>query len=99
MRRFAIIMTALTTAAVAGCTSSSPSSAPAADSSPTSPAASNPATATGTITVFAASSLKGTFTELGKQFQAAHPGDTVVFSFGASSTLATQIVNGAPADV
>src|SRR5215468_12060179 len=99
MRRFALIMTALAAAAVAGCTSSSPSSAPAAGSSPTSPAASNPATATGTITVFAAASLKGTFTQLGKQFEAAHPGDTVKFSFGASSALAEQINSGAPADV
>ena len=57
------------------------------------------AVATGTITVFAASSLMGTFTQLGKQFEAAHPGDTVKFSFGASSTLATQITSGAPADV
>jgi len=98
MRRFALTMAALAAAAVAGCTSSSPSAAPAASSPTSSPAASSPA-ATGTITVFAASSLKETFTTLGKQFQAAHPGDTVKFSFGASSTLATQITDGAPADV
>src|SRR5215468_2605434 len=97
MRRFALTMAALAVAAVAGCTSSSPGSAPAA-SSPSSPAASSPA-ATGTITVFAAASLKETFTTLGKQFEAAHPGDTVKFSFGASSALATQITSGAPADV
>ena len=53
----------------------------------------------GTITVLAASSLTGTFTQIGKQFEAAHPGVTVKFSFGASSTLATQITDGAPADV
>ena len=41
----------------------------------------------------------GTFTQLGKQFDAAHPGDTVKFSFGPSSGLATQITSGAPADV
>ncbi len=98
MRRYALTMAALAVAAVAGCTSSSPTSAPAAGSSPSSPAASSPA-ATGTITVFAASSLKETFTTLGKQFEAAHPGDSVKFSFGASSTLATQITSGAPADV
>jgi molybdate transport system substrate-binding protein len=98
MRRFALTMAALAAAAVAGCTSSSPSAAPAASSPTSSPAASSPA-ATGTITVFAASSLKETFTTLGKQFQTAHPGDTVKFSFGASSTLATQITDGAPADV
>jgi molybdate transport system substrate-binding protein len=49
--------------------------------------------------VFAAASLTGTFTQLGKQFEAAHPGDKVTFSFGPSSGLATQIINGAPADV
>jgi molybdate transport system substrate-binding protein len=54
---------------------------------------------TGQITVFAAASLKVAFTTLGKQFEAAHPGTDVVFSFGASSTLAQQIDQGAPADV
>jgi molybdate transport system substrate-binding protein len=49
--------------------------------------------------VFAASSLKEAFTTLGSQFEAANPGTKVVFSFGASSTLATQITSGAPADV
>ena len=98
MRRFALIMAAVAGAALAGC-SSSTSSAPAASSPSSSPATSSSAAATGTITVFAASSLKETFTKLGDQFDAAHPGDTVKFSFGASSTLATQITSGAPADV
>jgi molybdate transport system substrate-binding protein len=49
--------------------------------------------------VFAAASLTESFTELGKQFEAAHPGVSVKFNFGASSTLATQITQGAPADV
>ncbi|WP_378733024.1 molybdate ABC transporter substrate-binding protein [Nocardia brasiliensis] len=53
----------------------------------------------GTVTVFAAASLTETFTELGKQFEAAHPGTKVVYSFGASSALAEQINQGAPADV
>ncbi|MFG1948630.1 molybdate ABC transporter substrate-binding protein [Nonomuraea sp. NPDC048826] len=51
------------------------------------------------VTVFAAASLTGTFTELGKAFEAAHPGTTVRFNFGSSATLAQQIVQGAPADV
>ena len=53
----------------------------------------------GTVTVFAAASLTEAFTTLGKQFEAAHPGTKVTFSFGASSALATQITQGAPADV
>ncbi|SNY78005.1 molybdate transport system substrate-binding protein [Nocardia amikacinitolerans] len=53
----------------------------------------------GTVTVFAAASLTETFTELGKRFEAAHPGVKVVYSFGASSALAEQINQGAPADV
>jgi molybdate transport system substrate-binding protein len=52
-----------------------------------------------TVTVFAASSLTKSFTEIGKQFEAENPGTKIVFSFGASSTLAEQINSGAPADV
>ncbi|GAA2033453.1 molybdate ABC transporter substrate-binding protein [Catenulispora yoronensis] len=49
--------------------------------------------------MLAAASLTGTFTQIGKDFEAAHPGVKVTFSFGASSTLAQQIIQGAPADV
>jgi len=49
--------------------------------------------------VFAAASLKEAFTKIGTQFEAAHPGTKVVFNFGPSSGLATQINQGAPADV
>ncbi|MCX6397055.1 MAG: molybdate ABC transporter substrate-binding protein [Propionibacteriales bacterium] len=52
-----------------------------------------------TLTVYAAASLTGTFTELGQQFEATHPGVTVSFSFGGSSDLVSQIQGGAPADV
>lgn len=51
-----------------------------------------------TITVFAAASLTESFTEIGRQFESSHRAD-VAFSFGASSSLAQQIANGAPADV
>lgn len=93
MRRFAVIAAGLAAVAVAGCSSSGPGSLPSSASS--SPSAAS----TGTITVFAAASLMGTFTQLGTQFEAAHPGDTVKFSFGPSSGLSTQITSGAPADV
>jgi molybdate transport system substrate-binding protein len=53
----------------------------------------------GTVNVFAAASLREAFTRLGRQFEAAHPGIEVVFNFGPSSGLATQITHGAPADV
>ncbi|MGW0481535.1 molybdate ABC transporter substrate-binding protein [Nonomuraea sp. NPDC003214] len=53
----------------------------------------------GELTVFAAASLTGTFTELGAAFEAGHPGVRVRFNFGASATLAQQIVQGAPVDV
>lgn len=54
---------------------------------------------TGEINVFAAASLKESFTELGKKFEAAYPGAKVKFNFGGSSSLATGINSGAPADV
>ncbi|UWP82355.1 molybdate ABC transporter substrate-binding protein [Dactylosporangium fulvum] len=54
---------------------------------------------TGTVNVFAAASLTETFTKLGKDFEAANPGTTVKFNFGGSSALATQINQGALADV
>lgn len=56
-------------------------------------------TVAGDVTVFAAASLTGVFTSLGKEFEAANPGTTVRFNFGGSSALAQQINQGAPADV
>ncbi|MEH0824104.1 MULTISPECIES: molybdate ABC transporter substrate-binding protein [unclassified Micromonospora] len=53
----------------------------------------------GPVTVFAAASLTGSFTTLGRQFEDAHPGVRVTFNFAGSSGLATQITQGAPADV
>jgi molybdate transport system substrate-binding protein len=50
------------------------------------------------ITVFAAASLTEAFSQIGTDFQA-RSGARVGFSFGSSATLATQIVQGAPADV
>jgi molybdate transport system substrate-binding protein len=78
-----------------------PGGAPSSAVAPSGASASSAPTAalSGSITVFAAASLTKAFTELGKQFQASHPGTTVKFSFGASSALAQQILAGAPADV
>ncbi|HSB00580.1 MAG TPA: molybdate ABC transporter substrate-binding protein [Anaerolineales bacterium] len=52
-----------------------------------------------TLAVYAAASLTDAFTEMGKAFEAAHPGVTVVFNFGGSQNLRTQIEQGAAVDV
>ncbi|MGZ5367628.1 molybdate ABC transporter substrate-binding protein [Aeromicrobium sp.] len=52
-----------------------------------------------TLSVYAAASLKGSFTKIGKQFEDEHEAVTVEFSFAGSSDLAAQILQGAPADV
>jgi len=51
------------------------------------------------LTVLAASSLTESFTTIGQQFETDNPGVEVSISFGSSSTLATQVVDGAAADV
>jgi molybdate transport system substrate-binding protein len=54
---------------------------------------------TTTLTVLAASSLTDAFTELERGYESDHPGVDVQLSFDSSSTLAEQVVQGAPADV
>lgn len=53
----------------------------------------------GTVTVFAAASLKATFTQLASDFEARNAGTKVMLDFAGSSDLVTQIAQGAPADV
>jgi molybdate transport system substrate-binding protein len=53
----------------------------------------------GVLTVFAASSLTDAFGELEERFEEQNPGVGVRQSFESSSTLLTQIQQGAPADV
>jgi len=52
-----------------------------------------------TITVSAASSLTEAFTDIAKEFEAAHPGTKVELNFASSGTLRMQIESGAPIDV
>lgn len=52
-----------------------------------------------TLTVYAAASLTDPFTEIGTMFEAEHSEVLVVFNFGGSQNLRTQIEQGAPADV
>ncbi|WP_309232855.1 molybdate ABC transporter substrate-binding protein [Blastococcus sp. TML/C7B] len=72
--------------------------------SPAAPAAAGPSTRDdggigGTLTVFAAASLTDVFTDLGDRLEAEHPGLAVQFNFAGSAQLATQLTQGAPADV
>jgi molybdate transport system substrate-binding protein len=52
-----------------------------------------------TLTVFAAASLTDAFTEIGQNYEAAHPGVTVALNFAGSQTLRTQLEQGAIADI
>ncbi|GAY17892.1 molybdate ABC transporter substrate-binding protein [Mycobacterium sp. shizuoka-1] len=79
---------ALLVIVTAGCGSSpQPSSGPAPSAGPQK------------LTVFAAASLKKTFTDIGDRFGKDHPGASVEFSFAGSSDLVTQLTQGAQADV
>ena len=93
--RLATVAAVASLALAAACGSDGSTSA----GSSSSPAAPGSGAASGTVTVFAAASLTESFTSLGRQFEAAHPGTTVKFNFGASSSLAENINQGAPADV
>ncbi|MBV2356355.1 molybdate ABC transporter substrate-binding protein [Streptomyces sp. J2-1] len=84
--------------ALSACSSSSDSSTAKATPSG-SASASASSKISGDLTVFAAASLKESFTTLGKEFEQAHPGTKVNFNFGGSDTLAATITSGAPADV
>jgi molybdate transport system substrate-binding protein len=75
--------------ALAGC-------AAAGGLAPGGPAAAQPE---GRLVVFAAASLTEAFQELGRQFEAGHPGTEVIFNFAGSQQLAQQLAQGAPADV
>ncbi len=69
----------LTALGLAGCSSADDSPSRGADGSPS-----------GTVTVFAAASLKESFTALGEHFEKEHPGTEVTFNFGGSDSLAAR---------
>jgi molybdate transport system substrate-binding protein len=58
-----------------------------------------PARPTGELTVFAAASLTEPFTEMGTRLEATSPGLKILYNFGGSPTLRTQLEHGARADV
>ncbi|MEQ6024855.1 molybdate ABC transporter substrate-binding protein [Streptomyces salinarius] len=82
--------------ALSACSSSSD---PGTDSDSAGGSSSSSAKVSGQVTVFAAASLKESFTTLGETFEKQHPGTEVTFNFAGSDTLAASITSGAPADV
>lgn len=88
-----LFVLALLAAVLAAC-GGTPAAAPA----PTNAPAAAPAAA-GDLTVFAAASLTDAFKQIGQQFGAANGGASITFNFAGSDQLATQIGQGAPADV
>jgi molybdate transport system substrate-binding protein len=94
MRRIGVLAGLVSTVLVAGlvgCGSKSPSSSPAQPS--------QPSQASAKIVIFAAASLKTAFSQLSQQFKTDNPGSGVDFEFAGSSELATQLTQGATADV
>ena len=67
-------------------------------SAPKSPSA-TPTALTGSLSVFAAASLTGALNSAKAALGTADPGLSLTYNFGGSNTLATQIQQGAPADV
>ena len=90
-RALAVMIAAVVFAAGCGGSSSS-------DSSSASSATSS-APQSYTLTVDAAASLTGAFTELAKKFEAENPGATVETNFGGTDKLAAQVEAGQKADV
>ncbi|UZN05088.1 molybdate ABC transporter substrate-binding protein [Cellulomonas sp. S1-8] len=82
--------------ALVGCVPAAPAVPPASEGRRSTD---SPGALTGTLVVLAAASLTDVVTDLVGTFEAEHPGLTVQTGFAASSTLAGQVVAGAPADV
>ncbi|MFJ5699617.1 molybdate ABC transporter substrate-binding protein [Arthrobacter sp. NPDC093139] len=88
-----MLVAAALTVGLAGCASGT------SDASGSSPASTAPSPLPGTLTVFAAASLKATFTKIASDFEAKYPGTKITLSFAGSPDLVAQITQGAPADI
>jgi len=93
MRKSALVLATAAALVLSGCGSSSDAGTSSAASS------SAGGDLSGTLTVFAAASLTDVFGDLGDRLMADNPDLHVQFNFAGSSALATQLVQGAPADV
>jgi molybdate transport system substrate-binding protein len=94
VRLGALLTAAVLATGLAGCAASSAGSTAGGSST-----AGGTQQLSGTVTVFAAASLKATFTKIASEFETANPGTKVTLNFAGSSDLATQITQGAAADV
>ncbi|WEK61822.1 MAG: molybdate ABC transporter substrate-binding protein [Candidatus Microbacterium colombiense] len=92
LRRSATALLAAAALALTGCAS-------AAETSPSPSATTAESNLTGELTVYAAASLSGAFDAIGEAFTAENPDVTISPVYDGSSTLVTQILEGAPADV
>ncbi|WP_243064504.1 molybdate ABC transporter substrate-binding protein [Humibacter sp. RRB41] len=99
-RRRMLMAPTLLVAAVVALAGCSGQTAGAASASPAASGASAKDTLKGELTVYAAASLTASFNDLAARFHTAHPNVTVKpIDYDGSQILATQIVQGAPADV
>ena len=95
-----IAVLALLLAACASGATTAPTAPPSV--AQTTVASSAPASSTslgGSLTIFGAASLKAALTKAQAAFTTTNPGVTITISTDSSSTLETQIEQGAPADV
>ncbi|MBC6493362.1 molybdate ABC transporter substrate-binding protein [Microbacterium sp. 4-7] len=91
LRRTVAVVLAAAALALTGCTAEAPAPAGSGDA---------PESAvSGELTVYAAASLSGAFDEIGAAFTDENPDVTFSGVYDGSSTLVTQLREGAPADV
>jgi molybdate transport system substrate-binding protein len=94
--RAGLVLPVVAALALSACGGSAPDSAATSSAAG---ASSSRGDLSGTLTVFAAASLTDVFGDLGNQLMADNPALHVQFNFAGSSALATQLTQGAPADV
>ncbi|WP_311244061.1 molybdate ABC transporter substrate-binding protein [Microbacterium sp. WCS2018Hpa-23] len=93
LRRTVTVALTAAALALAGC------AAGAESPTPTAAGEASESAVSGELTVYAAASLSGAFDEIGAAFTAVNPGVEVSGVYDGSSTLVTQLLEGAPADV